>query len=1455
HPDSDAPAPDRNVTPGALPAPGPSRREVLEGILTDALGSRVRRADDFRQLYATLDALDAPFRPVDYDLKRITRTVLQLPPDAHVSRDDIRAALSIAASANRRGFADSVSTIALYRLQRMDVLAAATLRAPTGSALGRDLTNGTMPAGVSLRHVGMDLTTGRSRSSVPAAVEAAPPWPGNSFVYAAERAGTGRVRIHSPRGPVEINDGMFARLISMDPDRPAGADVVLALPGESTYLARRVADAANVRVWSNDGAFRWGPTENSAGRSVPVQYRSADNTPYGEWSASYPGMLPDDPNADWRDNRGHRHSDRSVRSWAVTDGGAGRVGSVFLPPDQMAMVEGDVRQMSAVAHFSHRRDTDPMGLRLGEEYGLTRMAQPLAGTYAAFLHGRTDLAQLPGRSASHNLRGPALGGFLARRKSIETLPADHGIWLVSCESATMHPTRDPLHDVPVPQHVANSTGRTVWAADRSMELRGAEDGLPPRLVLMEQAGQPDGTVHAFHPEPDAETRDSITTHTGLSPRASDPATRVLTWVRALRTLGDRDIDVDPARNQAYSARLYGFAALENERLALNPQAGPLTWAELQRLVADESARQGYTGVPFDLTSLEFALHHARERALGRAAEPGGYYAARPGDSDTDTDTDMRDADSSSELSELSRTPSLPDAPDFATESAGAAGTRDTVADPHRAESTAYIAEIARRTPAQRDALMGDPAWVAEQRRTLPPAQFAELAAVLMVRTAPGVEQPVSARQMMRRRVADMLVNPDVTEVLLQQRTQMTVLPRTTSLVDVAPMHRTLRDDPSLTPVRGLAKDLAGLTFVGEETLLGGVGPFERFGEGVSVVTHETAHAIHVALTDYTGDDTLLRDSGEIIRQTFDRARAAETLRREAIEREIAAVAGQPNEAAEIQRILRDPNHRGFPWPNGEFARRNPDGSWTRPNYSATNAHEFFAELTNAYLDVNRDDITGPGVRNSGAAWVRQNTDLDVSSVPPENASDAPLHHIPRELFQLLVHLYGERGTVPGTVRNETTLPTPNPRRETARDETVLDAAREFTAYQDATLERENQLLDVFGPGLRDDAPRLRELVERVRLAEELRAGDPAFREGPTELRQLTRDLLQRPHGDLTPAHVLQALDAARDARARGIGTLTDAAVLRLLTAGALGGHSRLDTPGGALQGRTLSGDDPGVDLSTVAVRTGTGAVTQHTPPWAANTYAVGFVRTDSGHYRVRLGDGTTAEVTAPVLAQLIRRDNGSAGHSQIALLTTDPGHHLAALLANATGHRVWSTNQELSLGTSPHDADRSSVLADPRGMQGREHWIPTDPGNHTGDPATAITFGDGAVHASGDIASRVVVDGTSRQITSTFFVHLDQNAVGPVGAMANAVDAHLRTTHGEQNPTPPQFTLIGRGTDTAPQLHLNSNPTQPRTLSGQEAVRFLTRGQNLRSLPEQSQITLLWPGFTTPTTTDPLTDT
>ncbi|WP_157996946.1 hypothetical protein, partial [Streptomyces otsuchiensis] len=830
---------------------------------------------------------------------------------------------------------------------------------------------------------------------------------------------------------------------------------------------------------------------------------------------------------------------------------------------------------------------------------------------------------------------------------------------------------------PPAQQIANHAGRTVHAVE-SVPLPGAPPG-----------------VRSYHPDPTPQQiRDHLhTTALGPVPRAEE---RVVRWVRALQRLYGGEIVTDPARATEFRNLLHGMAVLERRQFRTSTDPDPLTWDGLRQHTEDfHRDTPGMTADAGSVRLMLLRLAQREEMALGS----GGLHGARSPQSDTD----MPDADSSSELSELSGTPSLPDAllsptpppfgtaADLVTESVGAAETRDTVADPHRAESTEYIADIARRTPAERRALADDIAWVAEQRRTLPPAEFAELAAVLVVEVSPGVEQPVTARQSARRRLTDMLRSPEVVELLLHRKKRVLLMPPNLTVREVAPVHRRdqrfidLGAEPLAPAVRGVNIEPAGPLVTAAETLLGEPSPHGHYSEGYSVLTHETAHAVHHALEEYAGTTPVLRSAERLIKQAYERVDAAERALRAATEHRLAAVRDLPDAATHIREIRREYYRDSPPWPNGPHRRLNDDGSWgAASNYSSVNRYEFFAELTNAWLGNNHgtDPRTGLSARINDADAVR-------AAYP--------------ELAPLLTHLHGDR-TSDASQQGDTGLPADNPVSATRFENAYLVGNQEFWTAREAELGYGAQLVGAFGPDIRAHGDQFSRLVDAVRVAENLRASDPAYRNGPLDLRQLTRDLLQMPHGELTPKDLLRALDAASNAQARGLRTLTDAAVLHLLSEGAFADHSKLETPDGTFQGRNLSGDDPGVDLSTVGVRDSAGNLTRQTPPWPRDTLAIAYQRTEDGHYRVRLND-STAEVTAPVLAQLVRHDPGAPGHSQIALLASDPGHHLAALLANATGVRVWSTNQPLTALPSPNDADQHVIVADPRGMQGRERLV------------------------------------------------------------------------------------------------------------------------------------------------------
>ncbi|MGW5677974.1 lonely Cys domain-containing protein [Streptomyces sp. NPDC003860] len=270
---------------------------------------------------------------------------------------------------------------------------------------------------------------------------------------------------------------------------------------------------------------------------------------------------------------------------------------------------------------------------------------------------------------------------------------------------------------------------------------------------------------------------------------------------------------------------------------------------------------------------------------------------------------------------------------------------DVVADPVRALATRLpgmsTAEIIHAvddlTPDLRERLAGGPALVNAVRDVLTPADFASVAAHLMVQVPPGSQQPVSARETARTEVARLLHDPEVTARLVKGGSRVVVVPRDESMTSLDAFkhlkgERT-EDGRLWDDVRGAGLHSAAVT---EENLLGedtAVGDEEPYDDGYSTTLHEVAHTVHQHGLD-AADRQLILDA-------FD---ATDRLGEDGA------------------------------WPDGALYSYDEDGERSRPNYSSLNEFEFFAQLTNVYLRANggTDVYTGLPRNNGGPQWVQEN---------------------------------------------------------------------------------------------------------------------------------------------------------------------------------------------------------------------------------------------------------------------------------------------------------------------------------------------------------------------------------------------------------------------------------------------------------------------------------------------------
>ncbi|WP_354637114.1 toxin glutamine deamidase domain-containing protein [Kitasatospora camelliae] len=306
--------------------------------------------------------------------------------------------------------------------------------------------------------------------------------------------------------------------------------------------------------------------------------------------------------------------------------------------------------------------------------------------------------------------------------------------------------------------------------------------------------------------------------------------------------------------------------------------------------------------------------------------------------------------------------------------------------PHQRE-----AAIASLPASDRRGLAQDPAFVAALRDTLPPGEFAKTAAQLMVDVDRATDRPASARAEATAQLTRMLQDPDTAARLLTEGSRLVVVPKDVPMTDLAPFAhlggRTADSEAGggrgWDDVRGSGGKWAAVT---EENLLGErttVGPDQHYADGYSTTTHELAHTIHkFGLTD------------------ADRQLIGDTYRAKLDDESLPRLFGEDGPSE---------------WSDGP--RRRPDGSEAE-NYAARDEHEYFAQVSNAYLGTNHgtDPYTGQP-RNNGTDWVRSNEP---------------------ELLPLLERLYGAD---PTAVHQESA----NPVHATDAENDMYQGLRDFTA--------------------------------------------------------------------------------------------------------------------------------------------------------------------------------------------------------------------------------------------------------------------------------------------------------------------------------------------------------------------------------------------------------------------------
>ncbi|MFD8266027.1 lonely Cys domain-containing protein, partial [Streptomyces althioticus] len=548
-------------------------------------------------------------RPLDLD--GITRTLLHLPPDAPVDAARHFDAFTLVSSAHRRGRAATLDAVAAYGLTRQGYPQGSALTGPDGTAYGRNLTG----------RPGLRLDLGRTADAQ--GVHPAP-WGPTAYAAVLERDEEGRVLVNG----TPVSDTEFAELLRHDPERPQDAPVVLIAgeeDGRNETLAREIADRTGTRAWFTNGDLRLEQAPD--GRRVPVLAPPASGSvPAGGWFPADPGRVPQDPGATLTASDGTVFPDSDIHTYPLATGdGQGLTGRAFLDAHDMAIREQSMRLLSAVRHYSDFLESLP-GVHGSKESDARPLPRSLADSYVAVGHGDSGRTTVPRRSTGANQALPPaqLGRMLARRPSLRALPSEQPVWMLWCELSATRPRQDLLAQPPAAQHIANETGRTVFASDVQVGTADAENGLPPRLIKFDDPDRPQGHFDEFRPEPGADALAALADLGRLPEGLPRRTTRALHWVRALRRTHGPDIDSAPAREAEFHELIEGFGALEELRFKAlgGADPGPLTWSGLQQIAGEYAVRRGW-----DRSLTAGSLEHLLRAALDGNLSP--QQAAAP----------------------------------------------------------------------------------------------------------------------------------------------------------------------------------------------------------------------------------------------------------------------------------------------------------------------------------------------------------------------------------------------------------------------------------------------------------------------------------------------------------------------------------------------------------------------------------------------------------------------------------------------------------------------------------------------------------------------------------------------------------------------------------------------------------------------------------------------------------
>ncbi|WP_133169141.1 lonely Cys domain-containing protein [Streptomyces sp. MH60] len=612
----------------APPAQGGRLSRRLVEAMKQMFGRDIRRHPQFDALYDALALLNRlhesdPGRPRGpMDVGATAERVLHLDPGVDITPEDYRNLLLTTASAARHGWARSVASIAGYATHRTTgVLGPETWSSdPYQRYTARDWSGG----GALQLDVDQVWAPGSRRGEPMVGSPAL--WGHRPHVALAERdADADLIIVRDQSGNARyVDDGEFAHLVALDPNRPPGAPVLLLVrPPRNAApetMPRLLADLAGTRVWSTDGDFSLMPAEGPGNVRLIALVDRRPGRHVGVWFPSDPGLHDRSPGYEIQTTVGTALDSSDVESYPLTTlDGQLLTGRAYLTSDDLVRMEAALREASGVEYYANYDEGVP-GAIPSRHGPMLRLPRALTDSYVLYLHARAGWASVSSRSSGrqYNLRPGELGRIVRRRPSLQQLDPNLPIFALGCELAQLRPGSDLLVEPSEAQNVSTQTQRVLFATDAQVTPVPTVGDSPPILVLSDDPDRPRHGIWEYRPEPDADTLRWIADVAGLPPEVAERSTRALRWVRALREVFDIDIDSDPGRQHEFTALIRDFGQLEMQRIALGvgPEGTrPLTWRELTRITDDFARRAGFSGGVVTHTLLRDVLLAARHRTL------------------------------------------------------------------------------------------------------------------------------------------------------------------------------------------------------------------------------------------------------------------------------------------------------------------------------------------------------------------------------------------------------------------------------------------------------------------------------------------------------------------------------------------------------------------------------------------------------------------------------------------------------------------------------------------------------------------------------------------------------------------------------------------------------------------------------------------------------------------------